>query len=98
MRVNIVEIRTLKERFCVPTVTSHSEKRVRDEIIWQIVCMCDSRILNSFIMLPTGPYTVFVPTDKAFRTLLVQLGGPEKAEQKFHENPRLLSGVRNKRH
>lgn len=41
-----------------------------------------------------GPYTIFVPTDKAFRTLLVQLGGPEKAEQKFHDNPRLLSGVR----
>lgn len=40
-----------------------------------------------------GPYTIFVPTDKAFRTLLVQLGGPEKAEQKFRDNPRLLSGV-----
>ncbi|XP_021914190.1 mediator of RNA polymerase II transcription subunit 15-like isoform X2 [Zootermopsis nevadensis] len=41
----------------------------------------------------TGPYTVFAPTDKAFRTLLVQLGGPEKAEEKFRENPRLLSGL-----
>ena len=41
----------------------------------------------------SGPYTIFVPTDKAFRTLLVQLGGPEKAEQKFKDNPRLLSGV-----
>lgn len=40
-----------------------------------------------------GPYTVFAPTDKAFRALLVQLGGPEKAEEKFRENPRLLSGV-----
>jgi hypothetical protein len=40
-----------------------------------------------------GPYTVFAPTDKAFRALLVQLGGPEKAEEKFKENPRLLSGV-----
>jgi hypothetical protein len=36
---------------------------------------------------------VFAPTDKAFRALLVQLGGPEKAEEKFKENPRLLSGV-----
>ncbi|RLU22455.1 hypothetical protein DMN91_004733 [Ooceraea biroi] len=45
------------------------------------------------VLNETGPYTIFVPTDKAFRTLLVQLGGPEKAEQKFHENPRLLSGL-----
>ncbi|XP_018575893.1 uncharacterized protein LOC108914546 isoform X2 [Anoplophora glabripennis] len=45
------------------------------------------------ILNETGPYTVFVPTDKAFRTLLVQLGGPEKAEEKFKENPRLLSGL-----
>ncbi|KAJ8961188.1 hypothetical protein NQ318_008871, partial [Aromia moschata] len=45
------------------------------------------------ILNETGPYTVFVPTDKAFRTLLVQLGGPEKAEEKFRENPRLLSGL-----
>lgn len=45
------------------------------------------------ILNETGPYTIFVPTDKAFRTLLVQLGGPEKAEEKFKENPRLLSGV-----
>ncbi|VEN53694.1 unnamed protein product, partial [Callosobruchus maculatus] len=43
------------------------------------------------ILNETGPYTVFVPTDKAFRTLLVQLGGPERAEEKFRENPRLLS-------
>lgn len=40
-----------------------------------------------------GPYTVFVPTDRAFKTLLVQLGGPDRAEEKFRENPRLLSGV-----
>ncbi|XP_043261181.1 uncharacterized protein LOC122402456 [Colletes gigas] len=45
------------------------------------------------VLNETGPYTLFVPTDKAFRTLLVQLGGPEKAEQKFQENPRLLSGL-----
>ncbi|XP_044730491.1 uncharacterized protein LOC123293668 [Chrysoperla carnea] len=45
------------------------------------------------ILNETGPYTIFVPTDKAFRTLLVQLGGPEKAEEKFKENPRLLSGL-----
>ncbi|KAJ4449486.1 hypothetical protein ANN_00885 [Periplaneta americana] len=45
------------------------------------------------ILNDTGPYTVFAPTDKAFRALLVQLGGPEKAEEKFKENPRLLSGV-----
>ncbi|KAG5344377.1 BGH3 protein, partial [Acromyrmex heyeri] len=45
------------------------------------------------VLNETGPYTIFVPTDKAFRTLLVQLGGPEKAEQKFHDNPRLLSGL-----
>lgn len=36
---------------------------------------------------------MFVPTDRAFRALLVQLGGPDKAEEKFQENPRLLSGV-----
>lgn len=45
------------------------------------------------ILNETGPYTVFAPTDKAFRNLLIQLGGPEKAEEKFKENPRLLSGV-----
>ncbi|XP_033221128.1 uncharacterized protein LOC117175530 [Belonocnema kinseyi] len=45
------------------------------------------------VLNETGPYTIFVPTDKAFRTLLVQLGGPEKAEQKFKDNPRLLSGL-----
>lgn len=45
------------------------------------------------ILNETGPYTVFAPTDKAFRTLLIQLGGPDKAEEKFKENPRLLSGV-----
>lgn len=46
------------------------------------------------ILNETGPYTIFAPTDKAFKTLLIQLGGPEKAEEKFKENPRLLSGVR----
>ncbi|ERL92794.1 hypothetical protein D910_10102 [Dendroctonus ponderosae] len=45
------------------------------------------------VLNDTGPYTVFAPTDKAFRTLLVQLGGPERAEEKFKENPRLLSGL-----
>lgn len=40
-----------------------------------------------------GPFTIFVPTDKAFRSLLVQLGGPDRAEDKFRENPRLLIGV-----
>ncbi|XP_046412993.1 mediator of DNA damage checkpoint protein 1 isoform X1 [Neodiprion fabricii] len=45
------------------------------------------------VLNDTGPYTIFVPTDKAFRALLVQLGGPEKAEEKFRENPRLLSGL-----
>lgn len=45
------------------------------------------------VLNDTGPYTIFAPTDKAFRTLLVQLGGPERAEEKFKENPRLLSGV-----
>ncbi|CAH0393229.1 unnamed protein product, partial [Bemisia tabaci] len=45
------------------------------------------------ILNETGPYTIFVPTDKAFRTLLVQLGGPDKAEEKFKDNPRLLSGL-----
>lgn len=45
------------------------------------------------ILNETGPYTIFSPTDKAFRTLLVQLGGPDKAEEKFKDNPRLLSGV-----
>ncbi|KAL1123794.1 hypothetical protein AAG570_001565 [Ranatra chinensis] len=41
----------------------------------------------------SGPYTIFAPTDKAFRALLVQLGGPDRAEQKFSQNPRLLSGL-----
>lgn len=35
------------------------------------------------ILNETGPYTIFVPTDKAFKNLLVQLGGPERAEEKF---------------
>lgn len=46
------------------------------------------------ILNETGPYTVFAPTDKAFKSLLVQLGGPDRAEEKFKTNPRLLSGVR----
>lgn len=46
------------------------------------------------ILNETGPYTIFAPTDKAFKSLLVQLGGPDKAEEKFKNNPRLLSGVR----
>lgn len=46
-----------------------------------------------FFVCFTGPFTVFVPTDKAFRSLLVQLGGPDRAEEKFRENPRLLIGV-----
>ncbi|XP_073980018.1 uncharacterized protein [Rhodnius prolixus] len=41
----------------------------------------------------TDAYTLFVPTDKAFRALLIQLGGPDRAELKFKENPRLLSGL-----
>ncbi|VVC89209.1 unnamed protein product [Leptidea sinapis] len=45
------------------------------------------------ILNETGPYTIFAPTDKAFRTLLVQLGGPDRAEEKFKDNPRLLSGL-----
>ncbi|GAB0100121.1 uncharacterized protein DMENIID0001_161130 [Sergentomyia squamirostris] len=45
------------------------------------------------ILNETGPYTIFAPTDKAFKNLLVQLGGPEKAEEKFRSNPRLLSGL-----
>ncbi|KAH8376926.1 hypothetical protein KR093_002281 [Drosophila rubida] len=45
------------------------------------------------ILNETGPYTIFVPTDKAFKNLLVQLGGPERAEEKFRSNPRLLSGL-----
>lgn len=45
------------------------------------------------ILNETGPYTIFSPTDKAFKGLLVQLGGPEKAEEKFKNNPRLLSGL-----
>lgn len=45
------------------------------------------------ILNETGPYTIFAPTDKAFKNLLVQLGGPERAEEKFKSNPRLLSGL-----
>lgn len=43
--------------------------------------------------LVTGPYTIFIPTDKAFKMLETQLGGTDKAEDKFRENPRLLSGL-----
>jgi len=54
-------------------------------------------VIQSFIIFNAiyyiGPFTVFVPTDKAFRALLVQLGGPDRAEDKFRENPRLLIGV-----
>lgn len=46
-----------------------------------------------WIFFATGPYTVFIPSDRAFDKLLIHLGGAEKAEQKFKENPRLLSGV-----
>lgn len=45
------------------------------------------------ILNETGPYTLFAPSDKAFKNLLVQLGGPDRAEEKFKTNPRLLSGV-----
>lgn len=45
------------------------------------------------ILNETGPYTVFAPSDKAFKSLLVQLGGPDRADEKFKANPRLLSGV-----
>lgn len=48
------------------------------------------------ILNETGPYTVFAPSDKAFKNLLVQLGGPDRAEEKFKSNPRLLSGVSRK--
>jgi hypothetical protein len=54
----------------------------------------DCTIWNMICLAFAGPYTIFAPTDKAFRSLLVQLGGPDKAEEKFKENPRLLSGVR----
>lgn len=47
------------------------------------------------ILNETGPYTLFAPSDKAFKNLLVQLGGPDRAEEKFKSNPRLLSGVSN---
>ncbi|CAK9814161.1 Transforming growth factor-beta-induced protein ig-h3 [Anthophora plagiata] len=53
----------------------------------------DIALLTDNKPLTRSPYTIFVPSDKAFRTLLVQLGGPEKAEQKFRDNPRLLSGL-----
>lgn len=49
------------------------------------------------ILNETGPYTVFAPSDKAFKNLLVQLGGPDRAEEKFKSNPRLLSGVSRQR-
>ncbi|XP_031617206.1 uncharacterized protein LOC116337053 isoform X2 [Contarinia nasturtii] len=45
------------------------------------------------ILNETGPYTLFAPSDKAFKNLLVQLGGPDRAEEKFKSNPRLLSGL-----
>ncbi|KAK6618919.1 hypothetical protein RUM44_003300 [Polyplax serrata] len=54
--------------------------------------LLDQSGLNT-ILNETGPYTIFVPTDKAFKALETQLGGPEKAEDKFRENPRLLSGL-----
>ncbi|XP_050444361.1 uncharacterized protein LOC126847955 [Adelges cooleyi] len=49
--------------------------------------------LDSILNDTMGPFTIFVPTDKAFRSLLVQLGGPDKADEKFRENPRLLIGL-----
>ncbi|KAF7997545.1 hypothetical protein HCN44_006116 [Aphidius gifuensis] len=45
------------------------------------------------VLNETGPYTVFIPSDRAFDKLLIHLGGAEKAERKFKENPRLLSGL-----
>lgn len=50
------------------------------------------------ILNETGPYTVFAPSDRAFKSLLVQLGGPDRAEEKFKSNPRLLSGVSLREH
>ncbi|XP_071450725.1 uncharacterized protein [Hetaerina americana] len=45
------------------------------------------------MLAKTGPYTIFAPTDSAFKNLMEQLGGTKRAEAKFKENPRLLSGL-----
>ncbi|XP_046399461.1 uncharacterized protein LOC124165956 [Ischnura elegans] len=45
------------------------------------------------MLAKTGPYTIFAPTDTAFKELMEQLGGTKRAEAKFKENPRLLSGL-----
>lgn len=36
---------------------------------------------------------MFAPTDLAFRALLLELGGADRAQAKFKASPRLLSGV-----
>ncbi|XP_059486101.1 uncharacterized protein LOC132202854 [Neocloeon triangulifer] len=41
----------------------------------------------------SNPFTMFVPTDLAFRALLLELGGAERAQAKFKASPRLLSGL-----
>nr|KAF7438032.1 hypothetical protein H0235_000423 [Vespula pensylvanica] len=89
------------ERTTIPSIESHVNKNqvheslttlLRKEGLFAIAKYLRQSGLDT-VLNETGPYTIFVPTDKAFRTLLVQLGGPEKAEQKFRDNPRLLSGL-----
>lgn len=80
-----------------PLIETTPESEELTEILKKNELYAMSRFLRQSgldtILNETGPYTIFAPTDKAFKTLLIQLGGPEKAEEKFKENPRLLSGV-----
>ncbi|KAF4517847.1 hypothetical protein B566_EDAN011772 [Ephemera danica] len=41
----------------------------------------------------SAPFTMFAPTDLAFRALLLELGGADRAQAKFRTSPRLLSGL-----
>lgn len=89
-------------RFHLPTVSTEAQNDAASSN--ELSSILKSRGLHAMakylkqsgldsILNETGPYTVFAPTDKAFKSLLVQLGGPERAEEKFKSNPRLLSGV-----
>ncbi|XP_072388728.1 uncharacterized protein [Diabrotica undecimpunctata] len=93
--VSPINLFPIQETFSSPENQKHSFEL--PEILKKNNLFAMSKFLRQSgldtILNETGPYTVFVPTDKAFRTLLIQLGGPEKAEEKFKENPRLLSGL-----
>lgn len=88
-------------RFHLPTVSTEAQDSTANNELSSILKNHGLHAMAKYlkqsgldsILNETGPYTVFVPSDKAFKSLLVQLGGPERAEEKFKSNPRLLSGV-----